>query len=152
MSRLVVRRRSLGSVSSRSTAAGRHHTTEQLLLGIKRSLDVTPDLRPEYAALMDVQIYLNREDIENSKECGCLICGSIFPPSEITLWSDLDRTLGDDPGGARPDSPGDKGKTAICPKCECPTVVGSRSGYTISSTSLRELRIYLYRSQSDLTL
>lgn len=97
-------------------------------------------------------IYLNRKDIQNSEECGCLLCYSIFSPSDVTLWSDLDRTLGDDPGGVRPDSPGDKGKTAICPKCECPTVVGSASGYTISQTSLRELRIQLYRSQENLKL
>lgn len=101
---------------------------------------------------MTVRIYLNRIDIENSDECGCLTCRSIFPPSEITLWSDLDRTLGDDPGGIRPDSPEDKGKTAVCPTCGIPTVVGSASGYTISKASLRELLRRLYLSQADLKL
>ena len=75
--------------------------------------------------------YLNRKEIENSKECGCFYCLSVFLPSDITLWSDSEDLRDEDPGGLRPDSnrfDRYNGNTAICPNCEYDSVIGSASG------------------------
>ena len=42
--------------------------------------------------------FLNREEVENSKECGCFDCLSIFLPSDIELWSDSEDRRDEDPG------------------------------------------------------
>ena len=94
--------------------------------------------------------YLNRREIENSEECGCFHCLTIFSPSAITLWTDSEDPRDEDPGRLRPDSKGFNafnGNTAICPTCEYDSVIGSASGYPISEESLRRLRAHWHRSE-----
>lgn len=59
---------------------------------------------------------LHREELLRSTVCGCFYCLSIFPPAEISDWTD--------------GSP--VGLTALCPKCGIDSVIGSESGYDIS--------------------
>jgi hypothetical protein len=94
--------------------------------------------------------YLNRKEVENSKECGCFYCLAVFSPSDIVLWSDSENRRDEDPGGLRPDSKGFNafnGNTAICPTCESDSVIGSASGYPISEASLRKLRPCWHRTE-----
>jgi hypothetical protein len=61
--------------------------------------------------------YNHRVEIEQSDNCGCFYCISIFSPSEIVEWID-------------------DGKTALCPHCEIDSVIGSASGFSITSEFL----------------
>ena len=61
---------------------------------------------------------MHRTEIQNSDICGCFYCLSIFPPTEITEWID-------------------DGQTAICPYCPVDSVIGSASGYPITTEFLK---------------
>lgn len=62
----------------------------------------------------------HKEEILNSKICGCFCCKNIYSPSEITEWID-------------------KGKTALCPKCGIDSVIGSNSGININEKFLSQM-------------
>lgn len=66
--------------------------------------------------------FKNKEQIEQSKICGCFSCCRIFPASEVTSY------LPD----AKP--------TAICPYCHIDSVIGDASGFPITPLFLREMR------------
>jgi hypothetical protein len=52
----------------------------------------------------------NRSEIEKSTTCGCFYCLTTFTPGEIKEWID-------------------ENQTALCPKCEVDSVIGSASGF-----------------------
>ncbi|WP_444889692.1 hypothetical protein [Microbulbifer sp. DLAB2-AA] len=69
----------------------------------------------------------NREQIVGSDICGCIGCGEIYPPSEITRWWD-------------------DGATACCPRCGMTgVVVGSESGLAIDIEMLEIAGAHLVR-------
>jgi hypothetical protein len=61
----------------------------------------------------------NRAEIEASVLCGCFYCMSIYPPSDIVDWIDDKESL-----------------TADCPRCGIDAVIGSASGFPITSEFL----------------
>lgn len=65
--------------------------------------------------------FLNKPVIQESRVCGCFYCLAIFQPQEITDWFD-------------------DGKTAVCPKCSVDSVIGSASGFEITSEFLKQMR------------
>ncbi len=67
----------------------------------------------------------NKEELLNSKKCGCFYCLAIFKPSEIEEWIDEFNPIG---------------KTAHCPKCWIDSVIGSESGYPITKRFLKKMR------------
>ena len=64
----------------------------------------------------------NKEQLEQSKICGCFSCCRIFPPSEITDYI--------------PDEP----PTAECPYCYVDSVIGDASGFPITKEFLRKMK------------
>ncbi|WP_444925417.1 hypothetical protein ACJJI4_12925 [Microbulbifer sp. TRSA002] len=69
----------------------------------------------------------NREQILKSESCGCIGCGEIYPPFEITKWWD-------------------NGRTACCPKCGMTSVVvGSASGLEIDIEMLEMAGAHVVR-------
>jgi len=66
----------------------------------------------------------HRKEILESEECGCFCCCVVFNPSEINEW--VDEIEG-------------QGQTALCPKCGIDSVIGSISGYPITSSFLRKM-------------
>lgn len=66
--------------------------------------------------------FRNEKQIQNSKECGCFHCNSIFTPEEVTTWCD------DDGRGDR---------TAICPRCGMDSVLGDGCGLPITPDLLK---------------
>ncbi len=64
----------------------------------------------------------NRDEIENSKMCGCYYCEKTFPASLIRY---RDYT--------------DFGRTAKCPLCEIDAVIGDASGVPINKKLLKEM-------------
>ena len=66
----------------------------------------------------------HREEVLASERCGCFYCCSIFPPSEITEWTDTWEGVG---------------QTALCPRCGIDSVIGSESGYPVADAFLRQM-------------
>jgi hypothetical protein len=67
----------------------------------------------------------HRAELEKSSVCGCFYCLSIFPPSDITEWTD-------------------DGQTALCPSCPVDSVIGSASGYPITREFLQGMHSYWF--------
>jgi hypothetical protein len=67
----------------------------------------------------------HREEILASDVCGCFYCCAVFPPSEIDDWTDNWEGVG---------------PTATCPKCSIDAVIGSESGYPITTEFLDHMR------------
>src|SRR5262245_25695988 len=59
----------------------------------------------------------HRDEVLASSLCGCFYCCRVFPPWEITHWTD-------DAEGV--------GQTALCPKCGIDSVIGSESGFPLT--------------------
>ena len=62
----------------------------------------------------------HRPEILASDICGCFHCEKTFAPSEIVEWTD-------------------DGQTAFCPKCGIDSVVGSASGFPITTEFLHQM-------------
>jgi hypothetical protein len=69
----------------------------------------------------------HRAHIEEGEKCGCFYCLTIFTPSEITRWTD-------------------EQQTAVCPHCGVDSVIGSASGFPITSEFLHEMCEYWFAS------
>ena len=67
----------------------------------------------------------HRTELERSETCGCFYCMAIFPPVLITEWIE-------------------DGQTALCPKCEIDSVIGSASGYRITKDFLDRMHAYWF--------
>lgn len=67
----------------------------------------------------------HRDEILTSDVCGCFFCLAIFPPSEIKEWVDPIDGIG---------------QTALCPKCDVDSVIGSNSCYLIEPDFLGQMR------------
>jgi hypothetical protein len=62
----------------------------------------------------------HRAELEASAVCGCFYCLSIFPPVDISEWTD-------------------DGQTAICPNCPVDSVIGAASGFPITQEFLQRM-------------
>lgn len=87
-----------------------------------------PSLSSSRKFIKDLQLeqahkasFRNREQIEQSKQCGCFFCCRIFPASEVT-----DYVSREEP-------------TALCPYCFTDSVFGDASGYPITEDFLKEM-------------
>src|SRR4029453_9196603 len=80
------------------------------------------------AAIRDAHAHStnHRLEIENSDLCGCFCCCAIFKPAAIKGWVDEN---GDGVG-----------QTPICPECSIDSVIGSRSGFPITSEFLAQMK------------
>lgn len=62
----------------------------------------------------------NRIELEASPLCGCFYCLAIYPPTEIDLWIDEDRT-------------------AVCARCGIDSVIGSAAGFPLTPEFLSRM-------------
>ena len=69
----------------------------------------------------------HRSELLASEWCGCFYCGAIYSPVEITEWIDDDQT-------------------ALCAKCGIDSVIGTKSGFPITSDFLAEMYRYWFAS------
>ena len=67
----------------------------------------------------------HRMQILASDSCGCFYCLSIFEPSAIVDWCDFESNVG---------------QTARCPNCAIDSVIGSASGYPVTSEFLLAMK------------
>lgn len=67
----------------------------------------------------------NRGELQTSAHCGCFYCFAIFPSVDIVEWIDDDQT-------------------AMCPKCGIDSVIGSSSGFPITSEFLLRMHDYYF--------
>ena len=70
--------------------------------------------------------YDHKKSIGKSAECGCFHCLAIFPPQDISEWTDTSET--------------EPRHTALCPKCGIDSVIGSDSGYPITKEFLSSMQ------------
>jgi len=62
----------------------------------------------------------HKEQIERSDQCGCFYCQKTFAPSTIREWWD-------------------DGQTAVCPHCGIDSVLGSASGFPLTTEFLAQM-------------
>jgi hypothetical protein len=67
----------------------------------------------------------HRDELRNSKICGCFYCTGIFDYKNIHDWCD-------------------DGDTALCPACGIDAVIGSDSGYEITKEFLWAMKKYWF--------
>jgi len=67
----------------------------------------------------------HRAELQGSELCGCFYCDAIFSPAQITQWVD-------------------DGQTALCPKCEIDSVIGSASGYPITKNFFERMHAHWF--------
>jgi hypothetical protein len=93
------------------------------------------------APIRDAHTHCTRNgiELEKSTTCGCFYCTSIFPPSEIVDWVE-EKSEGkiDIAANAKANS------TALCPRCGIDSVIGSASGFPITTEFLTELKTYWF--------
>lgn len=63
----------------------------------------------------------HREELLSSENCGCFHCLKIYSPTEIEDWID------------------ENDSCALCPNCGIDSVIGSKSGYPITTEFLRQM-------------
>jgi len=68
----------------------------------------------------------HRRELEASDKCGCFYCLAIFPPRAVEDW------LNEGDG------------TAICPECSIDSVIGSASGFPITTEFLQQMHAYWF--------
>jgi hypothetical protein len=71
----------------------------------------------------------HRNEILTSEVCGCFYCLAVSPPIEIRRWVDTKDGIG---------------QTALCPKCDVDSVIGSNSGYLIGPDLLGLMQIHWF--------
>jgi len=64
--------------------------------------------------------YLNKEEIESSKKCGCYCCCKIFDVDNVKYWCD-------------------DNKTALCPYCGVDAVIGDASKLPLTKDYLVDM-------------
>lgn len=67
----------------------------------------------------------HRTELLASDWCGCFYCKAVYSPDEITEWTDDDQT-------------------ALCAKCGIDSVIGSQSGFPITSEFLAAMKRYWF--------
>src|SRR6185295_5618125 len=72
----------------------------------------------------------HHDEILASESCGCFYCSETFPPDGIKDWID---------------EPIEGGRTALCPNCGIDSVIGSASGFTITTAFLNKMNEYWFQ-------
>lgn len=72
----------------------------------------------------------HRAEVTASVLCGCFYCCTSFSPAEILDWVDRDEA--------------GVGQTAICPKCGIDSVIGDRSGFSVSGEFLATMKAHWF--------
>lgn len=74
----------------------------------------------------------HKEQLENSRKCGCFYCLKIFSPKVFTEddWTDEDNT-------------------ALCPYCGIDAILGDASGLEITEDFLKEMKKYWFDAKVD---
>lgn len=67
----------------------------------------------------------NKKEVDKSSAAGCFKCCAVFKPDEVKEYTD-------------------DGKTCVCPKCGCDCVIGDKSGYELSESSLLKAKSVIF--------
>jgi hypothetical protein len=79
----------------------------------------------------------HRDRVERSTRCGCFYCLATFPPVEITDWID--------PDPADVERSGERGTTALCPRCGIDSVLPDDvPGAPLSADLLEAMKQYWF--------
>ena len=70
----------------------------------------------------------NKEELNNSKRCGCFYCLKIFEPKQIKEWIEEDNGK----------------ETALCPFCEIDSVIAESTEYELNEELLKYMYDYWF--------
>lgn len=68
----------------------------------------------------------HKNELKESEVCGCFYCCKTFKYEDITYWCYHGKDVGD--------------TTACCPYCDIDSVIGSKSGFPIEKTFLKQMK------------
>ena len=71
----------------------------------------------------------HESELRSSRVCGCFHCLRSFAPSAITEWIE--------------EAPADE-RTALCPFCGIDAVIGSQSGFPITTEFLKQMEAHWF--------
>lgn len=74
--------------------------------------------------------FRNRKALEESEICGCFYCLKTCVASDVKKW--IDRRKGTE-------------ETALCPHCGIDSLLGSSSGYPITTEFLQKMQEYWFK-------
>ena len=94
---------------------------------IRLHLEAAKARMPESVRSAHCHCRNNRAELMLSDTCGCFYCLMSFPPSEIVRWLDDGKTA-----------------TALCPRCEIDSVIGSASGFPMTQTFPSEMKRFWF--------
>ena len=77
--------------------------------------------------------FKNRSEVAASNVCGCYYCLMIFSPTQIRQWL----------------KEKDGQETAFCPRCGIDSVIGSASGFQITTEFMQEMRRRWFADMAD---
>ncbi len=69
----------------------------------------------------------HRDEIMQSESCGCFFCCAVFAPAGIEEWID-------------------QGQTALCPTCGIDSVIGSASGFPVTTEFLDRMKAHWFNA------
>ena len=112
----------------RLAASGEGHSEKEMVIRelscfIRFSIDGFP--QEDYILAHDYTIF-NKQQVMQSKTCGCFYCLRMFEPSEIVDWCDLAED------------------TALCPYCGIDSILAEASGFKITEELLRQMNEYWF--------
>lgn len=79
----------------------------------------------------------HRMNVLSSQKCGCFYCLKTFKPGEILDWIDENEE--------------GIGQTTLCPNCGIDSVIGSDSGFPITSDFLGKMKRYWFAEKEKNT-
>ena len=104
-------------------------STKHGLLCMKIGLQKLGMTAPDYVRAHRHSIRHRNEKL-SSERCGCFYCWTVFPPTEVKDWTDERDGIG---------------QTALCPRCGIDAVIGSKSGYPITTKFLQLMRSHWFK-------
>jgi hypothetical protein len=96
---------------------------------VENKFSITGEFEPAWLADAHKHSIFNREEILQSKLCGCFYCLEIFTRDEVVDWTDEELSMS---------------KTALCPKCGIDSVLGDSSGFPAGSKDFLKAMHYKY--------
>lgn len=82
----------------------------------------------KYSSIAHDHSIYNKEELDNSKKCGCFYCLKIFDPKEIKEW--IEENNGK--------------KTAMCPYCEIDSIIAESDEYELNNELLKFMNEYWF--------
>lgn len=106
----------------------KHKTSQQDIADMKQitqNLELVKAEMPKEILDAHTHCANNKDEINQSKKCGCFYCFNIYSATEVKEWIE-------------------SGKTATCPMCGIDSVIGDASGSELTKDFLQSMHKYWF--------